>query len=121
MSRKCFTIYVSVYNTHPPFRAQIGGKKVRIIHGERRYGADAQNHSTSKSIVDTAVAMASLDFNYGPTGYSKILEELDISSGIYLRHHILQSTRKHTSDAARHCTNRYKKLRKLKGIPYSDF
>ena len=37
MSRKCFTIYVSVYNTHPPFRAQIGGKKVQIIHGERRY------------------------------------------------------------------------------------
>ena len=33
----CFTIYVSVYNTHPPFRAQIGGKKVRIIHRERRY------------------------------------------------------------------------------------
>ena len=40
--------------------------------------------STSKTIVDTAVAMASLDFNYGPTGYSKILEELDISSGITL-------------------------------------
>ena len=72
--------------------------------------------STSKSIVDTAVAMASLDFNYGPTGYSKILEELDISSGVYRRHHILQSTRKRTSDAARHCTNRYKKLRKLKKL-----
>ena len=27
MPRKCFTIYVSVYNTHPPFRAQIGGGK----------------------------------------------------------------------------------------------
>ena len=76
--------------------------------------------STSKSIVDTAVAMASLDVNYGPTGYSKILEELDISSGVYLRHHILQSTRKPTSDAARHSTttstNRYKKLRMLKKL-----
>ena len=27
VSGKCFTIYVSVYNTHPPFRAQMGGKK----------------------------------------------------------------------------------------------
>ena len=60
--------------------------------------------------------MASLDFNYGPTGYSKILEELDISSGVYRRHHILQSTKKRTSNAACHSTNRYKKLRKIKKL-----
>ena len=27
VSRKCFTIYVSVYNTPPTFRAQMGGGK----------------------------------------------------------------------------------------------
>ena len=32
-----FTIYVSVYNTQPPFTAQICGGKVWIIHGERWY------------------------------------------------------------------------------------
>ena len=37
MPRKCLTNYVSVYNTHPPFRGEIGGKNLRIIHGERRY------------------------------------------------------------------------------------
>ena len=37
VSRKMFRIYVSVYNTQPPFTSQICGGKVWIIHGERWY------------------------------------------------------------------------------------
>ena len=41
MPRKCFTIYVSVYNTHPPFRGEIGGKNCVLCTGKDGTRSDA--------------------------------------------------------------------------------
>ena len=68
--------------------------------------------NTSLSTVETAVAMASLDFNCGATGYSKLLEELSIDSGSHLTRYITSCTARRITNAAKKSSESVKKSRK---------
>ena len=46
--------------------------------------------STSKGTVETAVAMASLDFNMGHIGFGKVLEKMNVTSGVHFQAHAIQ-------------------------------
>ena len=57
--------------------------------------------NTSLYTFETAVAMASLGFNCGATGYSKLLEELSIDYGSHLTHYITSCTPRRITNAAK--------------------
>ena len=69
-----------------------------------------------KDTVETAVAMAVLDFNKGSSGFSAVLENLDISPGYYFGLLCTASTRKRRLDAARHSSTSTKKRRLRKKL-----
>ena len=64
-----------------------------------------------KQTVETAVAMAVLEFNKGLGGYKDILEKLQIPLGHHTAQSIRSSTRKRRQDAARHSSVISKKSR----------
>ena len=64
-----------------------------------------------KPTVDTAVAMAVLEFNKGSSGLISVLENLNIHSGPRFMTYISLSTRKRHKDAARHTSTATKKSR----------
>ena len=64
-----------------------------------------------KLTVDTAVAMAVLEFNKGSSGFISVLENLNIHSGHHFMTYISLSTRKRRKDAARHASTATKKSR----------
>ena len=72
--------------------------------------------STSKGTVEIAVAMASLDFNMGPTGFDKVLEKMKVTSGVHFQAHAIQGTKRRLSDASRHASEELKNQRKRRKI-----
>ena len=68
--------------------------------------------NTSLYTFETAVAMASLDFNCGATGYSKLLEELSIDYGSHLTRYITSCTARRITNAAKKSSESVKKSRK---------
>ena len=64
-----------------------------------------------KLTVDTAVAMAVLEFNKGSSGFISVLENLNIHSGHHFMIYISLSTRKRRKDAARNASTATKKNR----------
>ena len=63
--------------------------------------------------MDTAVAMAVLEFNKGSSGFISVLEKLTIHSGHHFMTYIYisLSTHKWRKDAARHASTATKKVR----------
>ena len=68
---------------------------------------------TSRHTVETAVSMASLDFNIGPNGYGMVLEKMNVETGIHLDAHILRSTKRRRADATCHASEQLKREEKL--------
>jgi len=60
--------------------------------------------------------MASLDFNIGPHGFSRVLEKMNITAGIHLNAHAFTSTKRRLSDAIRHTSTDFKKARKRRKL-----
>ena len=78
-----------------------------------KYGEDAQTVGSSRHTVETAVSMASLDFNIGPNRYGMVLEKMNVETGIHLDAHILRSTKRRRADATRHASEQLKREEKL--------
>ena len=72
--------------------------------------------STSKGTVETAVAMASLDFNMGPTGFCKVLKKMNVTSGVHFQAHAIQGTKRRLSNASRYALEELKNQRKRRKI-----
>ena len=65
---------------------------------------------------DTAVAMAVLESNKGPSGFISVLENISIHLGYHFMTYISLSTRKRRWDAARHSSTSTKKSRLSKKL-----
>ena len=59
--------------------------------------------------METAVSMASLDFNIGPNSYGMVLEKMNVETGIHLDAHILRSTKRSHADATCHASEQFKR------------
>ena len=71
-----------------------------------------KTESTSLKTVQTAVAMAVLEFNFGPTGFNNILLKLGITPGSNTTHYTQSSAKKRQTAAKRHASTPVKAQRK---------
>ena len=72
--------------------------------------------ATSLNTIETSVALASLNFNCGSSGFTKLMEELNIEPGAHLTRYATKSTARCISDASRKSMETSKKIKKRKKL-----
>lgn len=71
-----------------------------------------KSEPSSKNTIEVAVAMASLEFNIGPHGFSKVLDNLSVETGANLHQHMNRAAIKRVRAAERQMTPENKNKRK---------